>query len=303
MNVVLCADRRYSMPCGVCLTSMFENNKDVELNAYILTNDLDIVDIEKFHDLGRRYSQKVFVVQVEDVYFEGLKTSERFSKAIYYRFLIPKILSKESCALYLDCDIIVNGSLKQLEAVQLESFACAVVRDQMSNDKRILKRLEIDTPYFNSGVLLMNLEYWRQNEISAKLVNFIHDHSDSCIFPDQDALNYLLSGKVIYLPLTYNFQELFYLQTENLKDDKNLWTEIERFKESPIIIHYTNSVKPWYLECTHPLQNSFLKYRSYSPWNGEKERYYTVNRRYRIMQKYLVRIIKKLKRICLGCMN
>ena len=298
MNVVLCADRRYSMPCGVCLTSMFENNKDVELNAYILTNDLDIVDIEKFHDLGRRYSQKVFVVQVEDVYFEGLKTSERFSKAIYYRFLIPKILSKESCALYLDCDIIVNGSLKQLEAVQLESFACAVVRDQMSNDKRILKRLEIDTPYFNSGVLLMNLDYWRQNEISTKLVNFIHDNSDSCIFPDQDALNYLLSGEVVYLPLTYNFQELFYLHTDNLKGDKNLWDEIEKTKESPVIIHYTNSVKPWYMECTHPLQNAFEKYRAYSPWEGEMERYYTIGRRYRIMTKYLIRIKNKLRRIC-----
>ena len=180
------------MPCGVCLTSMFENNKDMELHAYILTNGLDAIDIEKFHDLGQRYSQKVSVLQIGDEYFDGLKASERFSKAIYYRFLTPKILPNESRALYLDCDIIVNGSLRQLETIQLDSFACAVVRDQMSNDKRILKRLEIGTPYFNSGVLLMNLDYWRQNEISTKLVNFIHDNSDSCIFPDQDALNYLL---------------------------------------------------------------------------------------------------------------
>ena len=90
MNIALCTDEKYSFPCGVCITSILENNKGIECNIYILTPGLKTETIDKFKLLERNYLQKIEIIVINEKIFNGLKISNRFPTSIYYRFLLYK---------------------------------------------------------------------------------------------------------------------------------------------------------------------------------------------------------------------
>ena len=252
-----------------------------------------------FEKLSRKYDRKIKIININKGEFDKLAIKGRYSKAMYNRFLIPEVLREQDFALYLDCDIIVNGSLSYLCNIDMSCYACAVVKDQMCQDTRLLnKRLDLDTPYFNSGVIYMNLSYWRKFDLSSKCIEFIYNNSnqDLLLFPDQDALNKVLSGKVLYLPLTYNFQERFYLITNNRFVDNEMLEEIKEYAGSPIIIHFTDRIKPWFEECSHPLKELFFKYYSINFGNIELSKYYTLARRLKIIKSNYIRFVSFIKR-------
>lgn len=298
MNIVLGTDDKYAVPCSVCIISIFENNKDLDCSIFILTEGLTEQNLCMFNDISQKYNRKISVLKIDDKRFNNLKTVKgRFSKAMYNRFLIAEILKDQKTALYLDCDIIVNGSLSFIDKLSIDSYACAVVKDQMCGDLNSLNnRIGIDTPYFNSGVLLMNLIYWRKYDISKRCIDYIYKFSEECLFPDQDALNKVLSGKVLYLQLTYNFQERFYLKSNNKFCDTEMLAEIQKYKDNPIVIHFTDPIKPWYKECQHPLKNLFYLYCTKSPYKFKIKRYYNLSRYYKIIKSKFKRIVYFLTR-------
>ncbi len=269
MNIALCTDEKYSYPCGVCITSILENNKDEECNIYILTNYLSEKTLSKFHRLSEKYKQNIEIIIINDKTIDGLKVSTIFPKSIYYRFLLPQLLNKEK-VLYLDCDIIVTSNLRKLYDTEISHYACAAVEDQASDDITIRNRIGIYDDYFNSGVLLMNLNYWRKNNTANKLIDFIYENPNICEFPDQDALNIVLHGKVFFLEYKYNYQEIFYWNKSRLYLHKNKWGKLLTNNTLPTIIHYSTSSKPWYKGCTHPLKSVFHKFKNISPWKKER---------------------------------
>jgi lipopolysaccharide biosynthesis glycosyltransferase len=84
--------------------------------------------------------------------------------------------------------------------------------------------------YFNSGILLMNLDKMRQEDFTAKAIEFVKKHSKELIYADQDVLNFLCIDK--WLPLEKKW---------NLQVDRSQ----TRVKPDPIILHYTTGYKPW----------------------------------------------------------
>lgn len=293
MNIALCTDEKYSFPCGVCVTSILENNKEEECNIYIIANKLSHITIEKFKELQREYRQKVEVILVSDNAFDGLKICDRFPKSIYYRFLLPQLLLNEEKVIYLDCDIIITNSLRQLWETNIDDLACGVIEDQRSDDIRIQNRLELYKKYFNSGVLLINLDYWRKEKTANKLIEFIYKNPDICVLPDQDALNYILHDKVKFLEYKYNYQELFYLPVKETFLHKSKWKNLIPREEIPVVIHYTQGTKPWKTTCDHPHKHLFYKYQAISPWSKNKIKSpYSIKGKIAVIIKQIVRIIK-----------
>lgn len=288
MNIALCTDEKYSFPCGVCVTSILENNKEEGCCIYILTDGLKQETIEKFKQLQNKYKQKIDIITINDKLFDGLKIGDRFPKSIYYRFLLPQLLNEDKI-IYLDCDIIVTSSLRNLWDTDINNFACAVVEDQKSDDITIQNRLGLYKDYFNSGVLLINLEYWREKDIANKLIEFIHKNPDICLYPDQDALNYVLCDRVKFLDYKYNYQELFYQPKEHILLHKNKWKKLDLAGSTPTIMHYTGCIKPWVKACPHPYKELFIKYQAISPWKDKK-----IRSRYTIKWK-IAGIIEQIK--------
>lgn len=292
MNIALCTDEKYSFPCGVCVTSILENNKECECNIYILTPGLKKDTIEKYNLLSTTYGQKIEIIKIDNKNFNSLKISDRFPISIYYRYLLPQLLNREK-VLYLDCDIIVTGKLTDLWDTDIKDYACGVVEDQKSDDITIQNRLGLYRNYFNSGVLLMNLNFWRKNNTSTALIDFIYRNPEKCLYPDQDALNYILGDNVMFLEYKYNYQEQMLLPKEEQYLHKDKWSNLLPANETPTIIHYTCKIKPWIKNCVHPLKQEFIKYKNSSPWaNNEIEQQYSFIEKLRKIHQFCIYIFK-----------
>lgn len=260
VNISLCTDDNFVMPALVCLTSIFENNKEIDIHAYILTDGISEHSKEKFAKLAKLYHQSIDVMQIDKHFFDGLVVNERFPVSMYYRFLLPDMLPNEEKVLYLDCDIVVRHSLLPLYEMDLTGNALAAVVGESCDDIVFENVLQIHHKYFNSGVLLMNLDYWRQHDTTRTLIKWVTDNPDKCSLPDQNALNKVLDGYVVYAGYTYNYQEWWFRDSLAHYMHFSKWSEIREVGKDPVVVHFCEAEKPWFVECKNPFQNEFLHY-------------------------------------------
>lgn len=259
MNIALCTDENFSIPALVCITSVLENNKEEDCHIYVLTDGLSDKARDKFSKLSDIYGQKIDIMNIDKHIFDGLIVNERFPISMYYRFLLPETLPEVDKILYLDCDIIVRHSLRGMYETDLTDKGIAAVVAQSCDDIVWANQLKLSSAYFNSGVLLMNLEYWRQNCSFGRLVEWIANNSDKCNLPDQNALNVVFDGNVEYLDYSYNYQEgWFNIETSKVHYSK--WNEIVNSGEEPVIVHFCEAEKPWFVECENPYKTEWKMY-------------------------------------------
>lgn len=64
--------------------------------------------------------------------------------------------------------------------------------------------------YFNSGVLLINLDYWREKKLMYKALDYIAKNGNNLVFYDQDVLNALLHNSRVFLPFVIMYRMVSY---------------------------------------------------------------------------------------------
>ena len=146
--------------------------------------------------------------------------------AMWYRLMLPKLLPNVSRIIYADMDIIFCNDLIDIYELDLGDNVIAAVKTRTNG-------------YFNSGFLLMDLDKIRDEKIYPQWVkdSMEHDYKN----PDQDVLNNTLAGRVLYLPLKYNFQlshgsRIFKIYSE---------IELDDLKHNLVTLHYSDYMKPW----------------------------------------------------------
>lgn len=269
LHISFGADINYAMQCGVAITSLCENNKDLELCFHILAlcEDEQMGLFDPILDVIRQYNQNGEIIRIEAKHFQNMPEVNYISRAAYLRLLLPVVLKDDiSQILYLDSDTVVLGSLKYFENNPLSNIeAAAAAIDLDGNSIQHHNRIDIPpyVPYYNSGVLYMNLDYWRQNDITRKALENIVNYQYG--FQDQDAINTLLFNKIRRLPYKYNVQIGYYLREQaGYGLDKKYYEEIEEAKKHPAIVHYASYHKPWQTDT--PYQELWLKYKSMTRW-------------------------------------
>ncbi|MBR0212600.1 MAG: glycosyltransferase family 8 protein, partial [Alphaproteobacteria bacterium] len=146
--------------------------------------------------------------------------------AMWYRLMLPELLPNVPRIIYADLDIIFCRDLIDVYELDLGDNIIAAVPTRTDH-------------YFNSGFLLMDLDKIRKEKIYPKWIkeSVEHDYKN----PDQDVLNHTLVGRVLFLPLKYNFQlshgsRIFKIYSE---------TEIDDLKHNLVTLHYSDYIKPW----------------------------------------------------------
>lgn len=263
MNIVLAADDNYAVPCMVTIASLLENNDQSLCKVFVMTKGFNDANTQLFNKLQSRYPDADICIRIIDVNkLRGSIVSERFPIANFFRLLVPEILDDDK-ALYMDCDIIVTGDISDLYNTDLTNNVCGLVEDQACEDITLHNRIHTFTPYYNAGVLLMNLTEWRKQNVAQKLVNFMHDYPERCLYPDQDAINACYSNSIVRLNYKYNFQERWFEPQEQWLMHRDKWDAINDAKKSPAILHYTGQYKPWMAQCSHPLSKLYFKYKKF----------------------------------------
>jgi lipopolysaccharide biosynthesis glycosyltransferase len=202
-----------------------------------------------------------------------IRPGEHVSLATYIRLFLPSILPQNiDKILYIDGDVICTDSIQDLWETPLANYAAAAVPDMRSNDIRILNRLSLpkDSDYFNAGIMLINLKWWRENDIQNKTLHYIANNKDICQYHDQDALNVLLHGQIAELPIRYNLQEHFFEPLENQFISRSHFEELQTALFNPSLIHYTGFRKPWHRECVNPLKSVWLFFYNKTEWRNTK---------------------------------
>lgn len=300
MNIAICTDNNYVMPCMATIAGVLKQHPNETCNVYVLTSEGGVNEgnLKKFKLLGEHFGQTVMVKEVDTHLVEGLNEVGRFTKSIYFRFLLPDILQDADRVLYLDCDILVRENILDFYNTDLDGYACAAIEDQRGDDIKIHNRIFMFSKYFNSGVLLMNLDYWREHNVARQLTDYLKKFPDRCWFPDQDALNAVLEGKVKFMNYRYNLQGEMLSHRCYLLLSAQKWGELDDAIRNPAIIHFTDIQKPWYKECRHPYREEYRKMASAVPCISFhlSRRDGIAIRMWTLAGKVCVKVLKKLGR-------
>ncbi|MBR0361882.1 MAG: glycosyltransferase family 8 protein, partial [Paraprevotella sp.] len=198
--------------------------------------------------------------------------------ATYYRCILADILPKNiDRLLYIDCDIVILGNISDFWNTPLDGIGVAAVEDIGCGEKERYEILKypMEDSYFNAGVLMINLRYWREQQVGRACIDYFHDYPERILFNDQDLLNSILHKSKVLVDLRWNVQDGFYRNPKNMTQE---WkTKYEHVLKNPVILHYTNR-NPWDYDSQHPLREEYFKYLDMTPWKGERPSHSIINR-------------------------
>lgn len=219
---------------------------------------------------------------------------DHITAGTYLRFLLPELLPDVAKVLYLDVDIVVHHNLEALFDTPLEGCAMAAMPDwpmlvgtltwptffiphhgeKLRFQAYIAKKLGRvggDTPYFNCGVMLFDLDLWRKDDIAARTVKYLTDHPD-LFYMDQDALNVMIDGHYVRLDQRWNsFANCSFPAYVNVlvrfTAAGRRWEAIRTtWRNDPWIIHYAGANKPWTpRDAKTPCDAIWWRYAALSP--------------------------------------
>ncbi|MGR7000730.1 glycosyltransferase family 8 protein [Yinghuangia aomiensis] len=118
--------------------------------------------------------------------------------AVYLRLTLGEVLADVPRALYLDVDTLVLGDLRPLLQYDLDGALFGAVRDAQNPVVGAgialpgwagLDGVQNGRDYFNSGVLLLDLDGCRRAGLFDAARDFLTKHPDEVRLWDQDALN------------------------------------------------------------------------------------------------------------------
>lgn len=277
MHIVYAADKAFAPILGVSLVSLFENNFQVQI--HILDAGISQTDREKIKDVCKSYQMpSPHWISATNISKE-LKmavTADRGSMAQYARIFISRHISADiDRILYLDCDTIITGSLRELWEMDLQNKTAAVLLDAFSKYYRKNVDLKPNDIMFNSGVMLIDMKRWREQDVEKKVLSFIRRRHGFIEKGDQGALNAVLSRDCILFDPRLNAVTIFfdfsYKEMLRYRKPPEYYREEEVLDavNNPVIIHYTVSFlskRPWMKGCGHPWTDEWLKYKVMSPW-------------------------------------
>lgn len=263
IHLALTFDNNFLRQFYALLCSVFSNNKDNNFTFHVIATGLTLEEkgeIEKY--IKANYSFIFFYEIDENLANRFVLTNSNYSSATYYRLFFSYLLDNSiSKLLYIDTDTLVVNNLKELYATDLGKYPVGAVYD-IYVKKNPTIGIEVEGKYFNAGVLLINLDEWRKQEISEKTIEFLLKYPEKILYVDQDALNFVLINNWYPLDFKYNLMYSYIPKDTSMKD-------LNIFIKDKVIIHFTLQ-RPWFLVCRNRFRFLYAFYLKQSPSLNKK---------------------------------
>ena len=242
LNFVYCLDKNYNKQAFLSIASLLRECAKDKFKIYIIHKSPWTFKKYKNRLLHLFPNHEVIVIKFKFNIrnYPKLKKSH-VSEATYYRiFLGDHIPEVSGCITYIDSDaFVVSDPTQEIKALisfiqENEYLIGAKTTDYFEKHQSldIFERLGISNKYFNAGVLIINLEKWKKDDVSKKLKNKVIEIKDSIVYWDQDVLNAFIDGDYVEIPEELN-------SIINIQEKENI--DLERTK----IVHYVGKLKPW----------------------------------------------------------
>ena len=242
LNIVFAVNNNGFEMMAIAVYSVIKNNQKHELNIYVFHKDITKENISRLKTFEKKFPNvHIKSVLIDGKRFDNIEVNHKnVTTEAYFRYLAPEVLDGETRALCVDYDMLCIADLDELYGTNLGDNYIGAVPDYIvehNTDYRKFKRgvgFEEGEEYFNSGLLLLDLEKIRKDKIMDTFWSNLRNKNkliakEFNIFADQTVANVTFKGKIKSLNTKYN----------------TLTTALNHIKQkNPVIVHFTGIYKP-----------------------------------------------------------
>ncbi|MDE9478541.1 hypothetical protein KKI90_15380 [Xenorhabdus bovienii] len=246
-HIAFGVDEAFIKPAGVNIHSIVANNQIQFFHFHLLITHIKDFDLNRLKQIPEK-NCTITLYWFDEEIFKSFQEKDELPISMYYRLLAPEILKDiTDKVLYLDADMLCLSEISKLKGIEFGTNVVCAVHDDCV-DKGHIKSLNLNTGslYFNSGMLFINIPLWISNNVFDRFLVKIEQRN--YLFPDQDVLNIILQGSVIYLPKEFNFFS----------------SQINDFEKNIVFLHFAGTPKPWKSWCKNA--DFYLEFYRRSPW-------------------------------------
>ncbi len=246
MNILVTLDSGYIKVLSVMLKSLLMADRKNYFTVYAMNSTLTEEDFEYVKNYLHTDRLQIVDIKVDSSILTGAPVTDRYPLEMYYRIFAAEFLPEYvDRVLYLDPDLVVMKPLDSLYNMDMGDnyFAAAShVGNILTKMNNIRLNTEDDSPYINSGVMLMNIDLLRKEQDYKKVLEYIDRRRPLLVLPDQDVISAVYSGRIIEIdPLVYNMTDRLLLHPDTIEKGVNL----EWVANNTAIIHFCGRNKPW----------------------------------------------------------
>ncbi|MFC4183701.1 glycosyltransferase family 8 protein [Saccharococcus thermophilus] len=247
-HVLVTLDANYLPPLKVLMNSLFRNNNR-PFTFYLLYSRIPDIEIELLKQFVERQGHQLVPIYVDSELFADAPVFRHYTAEMYYRLAAHQFLPLHlDRVLYLDPDIVAINPIDELYDMDFEgNMFIAAEHTHSTKVTNLFNKLRLKTPnakgYFNTGVMMMNLEMMRKEVRMEDIYQFIRENRFKLVLPDQDVLNGLYWDKIKPVDgYRYNYDARYYDMIQLLPNPKH---DLYWILENTIFIHYCGKDKPW----------------------------------------------------------
>jgi len=268
IDICFATDNRYAPHAAALVASIMSHKLPEEAISFHFFSDQTTPRVrEAFQQMSREmgFSLVIYEMSTEQFAYLPVLSHMKQSRTTYLRLfmhrLLPDTMKK---ILYLDVDMIVVSSLKELYLTDISEHYAAAVATPATTER-----------YFNAGMMLLNLEKYRDENMEEQAMKYAQENLARLSMADQDILNFIFKGNVVLLPQKWNARQRQLVRVQEMQkremtalsdEDKEEYREAE---VNPCIIHYTTQQKPWNPNYRHAWKNCYWENISKTPFYKE----------------------------------
>lgn len=245
-NIVYITDSNYLLPTKVSIRSAIKNSENKKVHIIVVCIDLSKDEIKELEKLGND-QVSINTYNTEYDLLEIGNNHEHVTRTALYKFKLAELLKDIDVVLYLDGDTMLSLGYLSIFDYDISEKYMAAIRDMYVEKIDNRTKYIGNKYYYNSGVMLLNLEKIRRDNCMDKLIEYKKNEKDHT-YMDQDAINKVLGVDCLSLSPNYNFlsiyKEMFQvdIMSEFYKIDIS---EMKKIYDKPYIYHMASHNKPW----------------------------------------------------------
>jgi len=251
IRLVLGADSSYVLPLAVTVRSALEVTKR-PLEILVLDGGLTAQDRQRLLESWPAARLQVHWLAVQDQ-LDELPVWGRMKRVTYFRLLMSSTVPQHwTRAIWLDCDVVLCKDLADLWDLDISGLPVLAARDLVvpcigsRYGVSPWKELGLDprAPHFNAGVMMVNLELWRREQVEERAMEYLHRYGHRVCFFDQEALNAVLVNR--WGALDPGWNHIASMAGQPFLDASHLAPDVyRRVVDAPYLVHYSGYFKPW----------------------------------------------------------
>ncbi|HNO49145.1 MAG TPA: glycosyltransferase family 8 protein [Chitinophagales bacterium] len=265
LHLAITLDQNLYIQLFALLSSIISNkNNNTHIAIHCIATGLSAAQLEKITNYLQQNNISINFYEIDERLTKQfyIHNKKSFTAAAYYRLfftdLVPENVER---LLYIDIDTLVLKDLTELYYQNIDNYVIGAIYDNYVKTQELIGITE-EGQYFNSGVLLIDVKKWIEQNITQKCIDYLLEYPERIKFVDQCVLNAVFQNNYFKLPIYCNMM-YSYLPEKSSKE------ELNRIKQKITIIHFTLH-KPWTMLCKNPYRKLYRYYLQKSPQKNEK---------------------------------